>query len=139
MNGLEAISAANGWAMSLIGAIIVMAGLALLSFIISLFPKAIALLEKSEEKLRQKKNLVNSRAAEEKPMPAVPEHRLSNIDEMASHYQPLIDNLGESFQLRELYDVSKKNDFPHPHLTIRTFREAGILVQREDGAYCWKK
>jgi hypothetical protein len=141
LNGLEAISAANGWSMAIIGAIIVMMGLAVLSFIISLFPKAVVFLEKRVEKRKQEKDKLKSgsEVTEEKPMSARVDHRLCDFEKMIRLYQPLIENLGESFQLGELYVVSQKNDLPHPHLTIRTLREAGILVQKDDGSYCLKK
>ncbi|MEJ2270181.1 MAG: hypothetical protein P8Y04_10475, partial [Desulfobulbaceae bacterium] len=46
MIGLQAISANNGWSMAFVGALIVMCGLASLSFIISQLHKIIGLFEK---------------------------------------------------------------------------------------------
>ena len=45
MYGIQAINAHNGWAMALAGALIVMSGLSVLSFIISQLHKVLALLE----------------------------------------------------------------------------------------------
>ncbi|MEJ2331750.1 MAG: OadG family protein [Desulfobulbaceae bacterium] len=51
MIGLQAISANNGWSMAFVGALIVMCGLASLSFIISQLHKIIGLFEKKLVKL----------------------------------------------------------------------------------------
>ena len=60
MYGLEAISAQNGWAMAIAGALIVMAGLTVLSFVISQLHKIAALLEKGVEKRSEKKQAVKT-------------------------------------------------------------------------------
>ena len=57
--GLEAISAANGWAMALFGILIVLTGLWVLSTVIAQFPKGVAWLEKHGEERKQKKELLN--------------------------------------------------------------------------------
>ena len=46
MYGLEAIHQANGWAMAAAGACIVLSGLAVLSFLISMLPRLTRLFEK---------------------------------------------------------------------------------------------
>ena len=50
MYGLDAISATNGWSMAIAGALIVMSGLSVLSFVISQLHKIAALLEKGFDK-----------------------------------------------------------------------------------------
>ena len=50
MYGLAAISQANGWAMAGAGAGIVLSGLAVLSILISLFPRLIHLFDEKEKK-----------------------------------------------------------------------------------------
>jgi len=52
--GLEAISAQNGWAMAVAGALIVISGLTVLSLVISQLHKIAAFLEKGVEKLSEK-------------------------------------------------------------------------------------
>jgi len=47
--GLEAINANNGWAMAIIGPLIVMSGLTILSIIISQLHKLAAILDKKDK------------------------------------------------------------------------------------------
>ena len=135
MYGLEAISAANGWAMAVYGVMIVMTGLAVLATIISLFPKAVALIEKKREQRHQKKAPKGADASE----PKEPRHNLDDIDQIASLYDPVVKQLGEAFELRDLYAACIEKNFPHPYLTIRALRESGVLVPRDDGGYGWSR
>ena len=124
--------------MAVAGALIVMSGLALLSLVISQLHKVFRIPVKRKEKTKQKKELLKEEA-KDKEGAASPDRCLSDIDERASLYQPLVEHLDEFFQLRELYEISRKNNFPHPHLTIRDLRGAGILVPKGDGIFCWNK
>ena len=123
----ELISANNGWAMALAGALIVMSGLTVLSFIIS--------------QLRRLVDLVETKAAPEEKNAAgkagLPDKFPADIDQTAALYEPLIKQLPTSFGLGELYALSRENDYPHPHLTLQTFRAAGILVPQGDGQFSW--
>lgn len=49
MNGLENISANNGWAMAITGPLIVMSGLTILAIIISQLHKIVALFDKKNK------------------------------------------------------------------------------------------
>lgn len=139
MYGLEAISAYNGWAMAFAGALIVLSGLAVLSVIISQLHKVVAILDHREEKKKQRKELSIFPEAEEKQEWIIPDRFPMDIDEAASIYLPLIDQLEKPFRLSQLYEISRKNNLPHPHLTIREFREAGILVNAGDGFFTWNQ
>ena len=33
--------------------------------------------------------------------------------------------------------LPRKNDFPHPHITLTAFREAKILIPYGDGVFSW--
>lgn len=137
--GLEAISFYNVWAMALTGALIVLSGLAALSIIISQLPKIIAILEHREEKKKQRKELSISPEAEEKQEWIVPDPFPMDIGEAASIYRPLIDQLEQPFRLSQLYEIARKHDLPHPHLTIDNFRNAEILVNMGDGFFTWNQ
>ena len=139
MYGLEAINAANGWAMAIFGILIVMTGLSVLSTVIAQFPKIIALMERHGENREQKKKLLKAARVEEKPTVTSSEHSLTNIEQTASLYDPVVEDLGESFKLRDLYEACKENDFPHPHLTIATLRAAKILVPKGGGVFGWNR
>lgn len=50
MNGLEAINAYNGWAMAIVGPMIVMGGLSILAIIISQLHRLVAVFDKKDKK-----------------------------------------------------------------------------------------
>jgi Na+-transporting methylmalonyl-CoA/oxaloacetate decarboxylase gamma subunit len=122
----ELISANNGWAMALAGALIVMTGLSILSFIISQLHRLVAVFEKKE--------VASVEATPEK----IPEKFPDSLDKVAALYEPLVKQLPESFGLEALFALTQKNNFPHPHLTIRSLREAGLLVAQGEGQFSWK-
>jgi len=112
--------------MALVGIMIVMSGLSILAFIISQLHKLIAVFEKKEK---------TPGAAGPFEMP---EKFPDDMEEVAKFYEPLVKQLSSSFSLDQLYALTTENKYPHPHLTIRSFREAGILVPQGDGIFTWK-
>ena len=139
MFGFDAIEAHNGWAMALAGALIVMAGLTVLSFVISQLHRIVDLLEYRRRKHEQTQDDVQTGTGVDAQPVIIPQPSVEDILESASAYQPLVDRLGPSFQLSELYAVSTKHGLPHPHLTIKSLREAGILIPRGNGEFSWKQ
>ena len=127
MFGLEAISAYNGWAMAVTGAIIVMCGLSSLAFIISQLHKIIGLFEEKKKGAH--------RVAE----PFEDINILDNLEAAAIMYQPLTAELGDSFHLVDLYRIFEQENLPHPHLTIQSLRAAEYLQSTGDGLFSWKK
>lgn len=125
MFSFENIAANNGWAMALAGALIVMTGLSVLSFIISQLHRLVGFMEKKEKV-----------SAEPEPV-GIPERFPESLAAQAIFYEPLLKQLPETFALDELYNLTRDNDFPHPHLTIRAFREAGFLVSKGEGLFSW--
>jgi hypothetical protein len=135
VQGLAAISAHHGWAMALTGACIVMAGLSVLSFIISQLHKIVEVVEKKVQKT-EKPTL-------EKPLPktepvSVEVNLLDDLAATAKSCAPLTAELGETFALSTLYQVFEKENLPHPHITIRALREAGYLAPAGEGSFSWK-
>ena len=132
MYGFDAISAANGWAMSIVGILIVFSGLVVLSFIVSKLQTIIGFFEKAKElsvtSIKQGESSDGINFSGEWP---------SDLQEQAKLYQPIINTLGSSFELKELYLIAEKYNAPHPHLTISQFRSAGILVLEDDGIFSW--
>jgi len=127
MLGLEAISAHNGWAMAITGTIIVMGGLAILSFIISQLHKIIGLFEMREK------------GPAHFVQPGADIDILNDLEATARMYKPLTADLGDSFHLTELYRIFEKEKLPHPHLTIRALRAAEYLEPLGEGVFRWKK
>lgn len=134
MYGLEAINAHNGWSMALAGAIIVMSGLSILSFIISQLHRVLALMEN-----RKTFDDVAAPPASQ-PMPVITaDHNLSDLECSLPCYCNETASLGDAFTLQDLFTVFKECDFPHPHLTIRSLKENGLLVSAGEGLFSWKR
>ena len=132
MYGLAAIQQANGWAMAGAGACIVMCGLAILSFLISMLPRIVDFFE-------PKVQSVPTEIPQEEPTGViVPETMPNDINAAATIYMALTEDLGETFSLVELHRKSKELGLPHPHLSICQFRDAAILTSVEDGIFSWK-
>ncbi len=134
MYGLEAISAQNGWAMAVAGALIVMAGLTVLSFVISQLHKIAALLEKGVDRRSTKKQALNTVPQEA----VVPKPSSFDIDETKARFGPLAADLGEPFELTNLYELASSGDLPHVHLSIRSLRESGVIVPAGGGRFVWR-
>ncbi len=135
MYGFKAISYYNGWAMALTGALIVFAGLVVLSTTIYIFPKILMLWEKRQIKYKMPIEV----EPEEQQALSLPKQFPSDINEIANLYKPLIEELGETFYLTDLYEISKKYDFPHPHITLAAFRDSEILIPHGKGVFTWNQ
>jgi hypothetical protein len=133
--GLEAIQAHNGWAMAVTGAVIVMIGLSVLSFIISQLHRIIGLADNLNDR-RSKKLKTQSQAAVSESPPVPPP--LSDLSEAMDRLKPLTQEIGDPFDLTALYQFFIQNDDPHPHLTIRSLREQGFLIPAGEGLFSWK-
>ena len=135
MYGLEAIEACNGWSMALVGASIVFTGLVVLSLAISQLKKVIAYIEDKQmaKESAEKQPAIESAIKESPSMP--PDHPLEDLDQAVLLYKPIFEKLGETFQLSDLYNLTQERNFPHPHLTIKLFRRAQILVPVGDGNF----
>jgi hypothetical protein len=133
--GLEAIQAYNGWAMAITGAVIVMIGLSILSFIISQLHRIVNLVDgRTNRKLKKKTDKVPALIPESKlQLPP-----LSDLSETMKRFQPLTQELGTPFDLTALFQVFVQQDDPHPHLTIRSLREQGFLIPDGNGLFTWK-
>ena len=132
MYGIEAINAHDGWSIAVIGAGIVFTGLVVLSIAISQLHKLLLFWDKRDKFLKPNGKKVT---AEEKSDIVSPEHFPLDINEVVEIYRPVFSKLGDSFQLTDLYDMARKYNFPHPHLTIKEFRQAGIMLPVGDGCF----
>lgn len=126
------ISANNGWAMAVTGAIIVMLGLSALSFIISQLHKVVTIFETKQ---------IETSPAAGQPHPdraAADIDFLNDVEGTAKLYKVITEDLGTSFELPKLYQLAQRDQLPHPHVTIRTLRETGYLAPVGDGRFTWK-
>ncbi|WP_319522745.1 OadG family transporter subunit [uncultured Desulfosarcina sp.] len=132
MYGLAAIQQANGWAMAGAGACIVLSGLAVLSFLISMLPRFTSLIEKNP------KPAPAPPVAKPKVVKPAPETLPDDLETVAGIYKVLTEEIGEVFSLVDLHRKTKEMQLPHPHLSINRLREAGILVPKGDGNFSWQ-
>ena len=139
MYGFEAISYYNGWNMAIAGALIVFAGLVVLSTTIYIFPKILMLWEKRQIEFEKNHKMQMEDKLKEQRALSLPKQFPSDINEIANLYKPLIEELGETFYLADLYEISKKNDFPHPHITLAAFRDSAILIPHGEGVFTWNQ
>ncbi len=138
MYGFHAISTHNGWAMSIAGALIVFSGLVVLSTAISQIHKILLFLEKKYTGFSNNNQIPQSEELKEQPEPALPKEFPSDLNKIVDLYNPLIEEIGDTFYLSDLYKIAKENHFPHPHITLSAFRDAKILVSYGDGVFSWK-
>lgn len=131
MYGLAAIEQANGWAMAGAGASIVIIGLAVLSFLISMIPRLTGFFEKKASPP------VEPGIQKSQPERLIPDRLPEDINDAATIYGTLTEELGIAFTLMDLHQKSKALGLPHPHLSITRFRDAGILVRQSEGRFSW--
>ena len=139
MTGLEAISYYNGWVMAVLGATIVFSGLAALSMAVSLMPRFIRLLERAPAPPEPSSAEPPPPAAEQEVSFKVPLSCPADIKEVARLYEPIIHELGEPFELADLYRLTQLRDLPHPHLTISCLRQAEFLISEGEGLFVLNK
>jgi len=135
--GLEAISAANGWAQAATGATIVMLGLSALAFVISRIGFIIDLMENATSK-KKSDQIPAEQSGPEKILPQPPADPLENPEAALEYYRLITAELGEKFSLIDFHKILQQASDPHPHLTIRTLREKGYLVATGDGLFRWQ-
>jgi hypothetical protein len=125
--------------MALAGALIVFSGLVVLSFVISQLHKVLMFFEKKSVAGQQNIEIPAVEPPEDTSPTEflLPEPFPTDINEIVQLYTPLVEALGESFCLSALYETLRKNDFPHPHITLTALRESKILIPDGDGVFTW--
>jgi len=133
MYGLEAISHHNGWAISVVGILIVFTGLVTLSLLIRIFPKIIAIIE-GKGNNRKKPAMSNKTNA----LPATQRPSIdSSIKEAVRQYQFLISWMGEPFSLPRLIELAEKRGLVRPHATISKMIHASVIQPDGNGYFLW--
>ena len=125
--------------MAITGALIVFAGLVVLSTTIYIFPKILMLWEKRQIEFEKNHKMQMEDKLKEQRTLSLPKQFPSDINEIANLYKPLIEELGETFNLTDLYEIAKKYDFPHPHITFAAFRDSEILIPHGEGVFTWNQ
>jgi hypothetical protein len=132
MYGLAAIQQANGWVMAAAGTCIVLSGLAVLAFLISLIPRLTGFFE---EKIHPH---LDTEVLKTSPKIIVPEKMPEDNNVAATIYIALTKDLGEAFTLIDLHRKTRDVGLPHPHLSINRFRDAGILISVGQDRFSWQ-
>ncbi len=139
MDGFDNIAANNGWAIAVVGASIVFAGLVVLSFVISQIHKILELWEKRGALKERQKEVSSTDEAQKFQGPVYKAQYLPSVDDLISIYRPLIEQLKEPFQLTQVFEISNKMDLAHPHLSIKQLWDADVLIAQGDGTFTWNK
>lgn len=135
MNGLNAISAHNGWNITFLGISIVFTGLILLSFAIAQLHKLLKLWEEKYIYFNLIKDFFQKK---ETPYPAIPELPVShNFKESARQFYLLIETIGEPFSLPRLLKLAEKCGISQPHSTINQLLEAKLIIPDGEGFFNW--
>ena len=123
--------------MAFAGALIVFSGLVVLSLVISQLHKVLMFFEKKSADVQPYPEIPIVEPSEDRFGFLLPEPFPADLNEIVQLYTPLVETLGESFCLSELYEILRKNNFPHPHLTLTALRESKILIPDGDGVFTW--
>lgn len=129
------ITSQNGWLMAALGIMIELTGLAVLAVIVSRVPKMVGLIEKGGEIFKKVPGKPVAKPVIESKPDSLSEE---GIHKIGGVYKDCAKSLGEVFQLSELYRFSEENGLPHPHLTIKSLRESGLLVSEGNGLFKWR-
>ncbi|MCP4628175.1 MAG: OadG family protein [bacterium] len=139
MYGFDNITANNGWAIAVIGASIVFAGLVILSFVISQIHKVLELWDRRGLSKERQKEAAATSKAQKVQATAYKVQPLPSVNDLIRIYRPLVQQLKEPFELPQLFEISNKMDLAHPHLSIRQLWDADVLIAQGDGTFTWNK
>lgn len=139
--GLDNIFINHGFSQALLGISIVMIGLIILAVAISQIHKLVELWENRSQKkpLERKAPSSGTATTVDNTTLNIPLQCPADISQTAALYKPLVDQMGTPFELKELYQRAMLFDLPHPHITLKCLREAGILSPQGDGMFRWNQ
>jgi hypothetical protein len=131
--GFHSISIDNGWVIALISLIVVFLCMMIRAWFLA---KPL----KKPDRSDQNPIVEEQRLIEADPAGAGCDiNLLGDLSSAATHCMSLSAAIGEPFKLAVLYDQLEKSNCPHPHLTIRSLREAGFLKPVGNGLFAWSK
>ncbi len=135
MYGLKAISAANGWVITVAGISIVFSGLLVLSFLIANMERAIHFFDRQKEKLKQAKLSSEpelSKGSKKIKPPKKPSITkvvwlTSEEIEIYNYYRWITERLGEPFSLPRLLGQAEKRGILRPYFHLDMFLRQGLI------------
>ena len=154
MYGLQAIDAANGWTITVLGISIVFSGLTILAMLIASMERFLNLWDRKREFFTSDKQL--SHASESIPVQVLSTAEaysspISETDtvhltpeqmEAATYFQLIIARLGEPFSLPHLLEQAEKRGVSKPHSHLDVFLKTGLIAEcngEQSGFYRWCK
>ncbi len=135
LTGLDAISAANGWAIAVVGVTIVFTGLVLLSLAISQLHKILQMWEDRRRLMEQVSNKWKPRLQTEQKIESAP--NAHDIKETAKQAKILVQFIGEPFPLPKLLELSGSCGIFKPYSTINALVLNKYLIPDGRGYYRW--
>ncbi len=140
MNGLEAIAAHNGWAISVVGVSIVFTGLTLLSLTISQLHKVITFWDDRSRYSQQLRNLWKKEEPRKEEEESIPDSCLAqDIDEVTRQFKLLTKRIGEPFPLPKLLELSDRCGLFRPHSAINYLLRAKRILPDGKGYFYWNE
>jgi hypothetical protein len=144
MGGFSAISAGNGWLISVLGISVVFFGLASLAFIISYFPRAISWWNDHSHTPRYVFPLIRSLFGQRrrKVQALIGTREIQEpgeIDDAEEDLRLLTAHVGEPFKLPRLIEMAEQRGLARVHSTINRLIVRGTMVGGADGLFRWAK
>jgi hypothetical protein len=142
MGGFAAISAGNGWLISVLGISVVFFALAALAFIISYFPRAINWWNDHAKTPRHFIPLVRGLLGQRRRKVAAflgggETHEPGEIDDAEEALRLLTAHMGEPFKLPRLIEIADQRGLARVHSMINRLILRGTMVGGADGLFRW--
>jgi hypothetical protein len=151
MYGFEAISAANGWVISLVGICIVYTGLVVLYLFTSNLERLLNFWDRKISVFKRSEVIPPVEAPthpvlEESQEPYPPEGEMIQLTpeqrEVATYFEMIANRLGEPFSLPVLLEQVEKRGIHRPHFHLDIFLSMQVLEECGGewiGFYRWRK
>ncbi len=136
MPGLDAIAQHNGWAMALIGALIVFLGLVVLSFAVSRIHMLLAFWENRSAHVDRLKNGLGSNGAT--GIVSESDRMLPGRQSAVRQLKLIVDRIGEPFSLPKLLDLAEKAGMARARTVADDALGARIIIPDGSGNYIWQ-
>ncbi len=152
MYGLKAISAGNGWLITVAGAGIVFSGLLMLAGILSCMERLLRFYDRQMEALSQmrrkwrrkprpRERVAEPPIAQSEPATAAVVRLTEEERQTAYYFQWITKRLGEPFSLPLLLEHAEKRGIARPHSRLDHLLRVGLIVEAEGdarGFYVWR-
>lgn len=132
MTGIEAITAHNGWAISVVGVTIVFTGLTTLALIIAQLHKVLDLWDQRSQLWQNFKNRTATQTA-----PTYEINLNQDINEAARQFKMVVDRLGQPFALPKLLEFAENCGLYRPCSTLNILLQEKMITPDGKGYYLW--